>query len=88
MGFENFLSRPKSLCASSTKDKNSKKQYFADLVAYDKIIVELKVLEKLTSREESQLINYLKAAKLQVGLLLNFGSYPKLEYKRIVLQKR
>ena len=65
-----------------------KKEYFADLIAFGKIIVELKVLEKLTSREESQLINYLKAANLQVGLLLNFGSHPKLEYKRIVLQKK
>jgi len=64
------------------------KEYFADLIAFDKIIVELKVLEKLTSREESQLLNYLKAANLQVGLLLNFGAHPKLEYKRIILQQK
>ncbi len=61
------------------------KDFFADIIAFEKIIVELKVLPKLTSREESQLLNYLKAAKLRVGLLVNFGSHPKLEYKRIVL---
>ena len=70
----------------SYKGECLNKNYYADLIAYQKVIVELKVLEKLTSREESQIINYLKAAGLQVGLLLNFGSHPKLEYKRIVLQ--
>ena len=62
-----------------------KKEYYADIIAFDKIIVELKTIEKLTSREESQLLNYLKAANLKVGLLINFGSHPKLEYKRLVL---
>jgi len=67
------------------KDQLLEKDFFADIIAYDKIIVELKALPKLTSREESQLLNYLKAANLKVGLLINFGSHPKLEYKRIVL---
>ena len=66
------------------KGKQIKKTYIADLIAYDKIVVEFKALDKLTSREESQVINYLKVSKLEVGLLINFGA-PSLEWKRIVL---
>jgi len=66
------------------KGRPIKKTYIADLIVYDKIIVELKALDKLTSREESQVINYLKVSKIQVGVLINFGA-PSLEWKRIVL---
>jgi len=69
------------------KGKQIKKTYIADLIAYDKIVVELKALDKLTSREESQVINYLKVSKLEVGVLINFGA-PSLEWKRIVLTNR
>lgn len=62
-----------------------KKEYVADFVYYNQIIVELKALDKLTGREESQILNYLKATKMKVGLLINFGSSPKLEWKRFVL---
>ncbi len=80
--------KPQSMLKVPYKGNLLKKEYFADIIAFDKIIVELKALEKLSSREESQLINYLKAAKLNIGLLINFGSHPKLEYKRIALQHR
>lgn len=60
------------------------KKYFADIIAYEKIIVELKVLEKLTSREESQVLNYLKASNLRLGILINFGHANTLEWKRII----
>ena len=71
----------------SYKGRLLKKTYVADFVAYGQIIVELKALDKLTSREESQVINYLKASGLQVGVLLNFGA-ASLEWKRIVLTHR
>ncbi len=58
-----------------------KKTYVADLVAYGKIIVELKALDSLTGREEAQLINYLKATGMEVGVLLNFGGR-KLDWFR------
>ena len=69
------------------KGKQIKKNYIADLIAYEKIVVELKALDKLTSREEAQVINYLKVSKLKVGVLINFGA-ASLEWKRIVLTNR
>ena len=65
------------------KGKRLEKEYFADIVCYDKIIVELKALDKLTSKEESQILNYLKASGLKVGVLINFGA-ASLEWKRFV----
>jgi len=62
-----------------------KKFYEADLICYEKIIVEIKALDKLTSREEAQLLNYLKATGCPVGVLINFGSRNDLEWKRMVL---
>ena len=60
------------------------KEYEADMVCYGQIVVELKALDRLTSREEAQLLNYLKATDLRVGLLINFGSTGKLEWKRFI----
>jgi len=56
--------------------------YFADLIIEDLVIVELKAAESLCEEHEAQLINYLKATNLEVGLLLNFGKKP--EFKRKV----
>ena len=65
------------------------KQFFKpDFICYDKIIVEIKALDRLTSREESQLLNYLKATGMQVGLLINFGADKDLEWKRMVLTEK
>ena len=65
------------------------KQFFKpDFICYDKIIVELKALDRLTSREESQLLNYLKATGMQIGLLINFGADKDLEWKRMVLTQK
>ena len=55
------------------------RSYIADLVVFGSVVVELKALDKLTTREESQLLNYLKATGLQVGVLINFGAHGKLE---------
>lgn len=55
-------------------------EYFADLVVNDLVIVELKSVEALAHAHEAQLINYLKATRYEVGLLLNFGK--RAEYKR------
>jgi GxxExxY protein len=60
------------------------KEYVADLICHGQIIVELKALDQLSGKEEAQLLNYLKATGLRVGLLLNFGSAGRLEWKRFV----
>ncbi|MDQ8204506.1 GxxExxY protein [Pelagicoccus sp. SDUM812003] len=60
------------------------KEYFADLIAYHEILIELKAIEKLTKREESQILNYLRASNLRLGILINFGHDQKLEWKRII----
>jgi GxxExxY protein len=60
------------------------KIYVCDLLCFDKVLVELKAMDRLTGREEAQVINYLKAAGLPVGLLINFGAHGKLEWRRLV----
>ena len=59
------------------------KVYIADFICNNKIILELKALSELNNEHTSQLINYLKATNLQLGILINFGK-ESLEYKRIL----
>ena len=59
-------------------------EYFADLLVEDKVIVELKTVEKIEKIYEAQLLNYLKATGIQIGLLVNFKK-EKAEIKRMVL---
>jgi GxxExxY protein len=56
--------------------------YYADVLTEDKVIIELKCCKCLLPEHKAQVINYLKAAKLSVGLLVNFGQH-QLEYKRL-----
>ena len=55
--------------------------YFADLIVEDKIIIELKAAESLCEEHEYQLINYLKATDIELGLLMNFGKTPEIRRK-------
>lgn len=66
------------------KDRILNKLYIADFICVDKIIVELKAVNKLSPAHISQVLNYLKATNTKVGLLVNFGA-ESLEYKRIAL---
>lgn len=59
-------------------------EYFADIVVENKIIIELKSVEKILKIHEAQLLNYLKATNYKIGLLINF-THPKAEIKRYVL---
>ena len=59
-------------------------KYFADFVVLDKIILEAKAVERLTESHIKQVLNYLAAAKLRLGLLVNYGE-DSLTWKRVVL---
>ena len=69
------------------RDRPLMHTYTPDLLCFDKIIVELKAAKALTDEHRAQLMNYLKVTRLQLGLLVNFGSYPRLEWERIILSK-
>ncbi len=56
-------------------------EYFADLLVENKVIIELKASESICEEHENQLINYLKATEIEVGLLLNFGKKPEIKRK-------
>lgn len=59
--------------------------YIPDLVCYQSIILELKALSATTGEHKSQVLNYLKATGMRLGLLVNFGCHPKATIERIVL---
>ena len=58
--------------------------YEPDFVCFDAIVVELKAVKELSDEHRAQVHNYLKATGFRLGLLVNFGQHPKLEYERIV----
>ena len=66
------------------KNKSLEKRYEADFICYDKIVVEIKALDMLSTREEAQLLNYIKATGFRLGVLINFGSRTTLEWKRFI----
>jgi GxxExxY protein len=68
------------------KNRLLSKYYVADFVCYEKIVVEVKSVSSLLDEHKAQVINYLKAVRFQLGLLVNFGR-SKLEYKRIICQE-
>ena len=59
-------------------------EFVPDLIAYDSVVVDAKVIDRITDHERGQMINYLRITKKWVGVLLNFKSL-KLEWERIVL---
>ena len=67
------------------KGETLKKKYVADFICYGQIVIELKALEGLCGRDVGQLLNYMKATRFNVGLLINFGSLVRLEWHRYVI---
>ncbi len=62
-------------------------EYFADMLIDNKVILELKTAESIAKEHEAQLVNYLKATKAEIGLLLNFGKEPNFKRKIFSNQK-
>lgn len=63
-------------------------EYFADLLINDSVIIELKAAESICEEHEAQLLNYLKATNIEVGLLLNFGKEPQFKRKYFTNDKK
>ena len=61
-----------------------KSKYIADIVCYEKIIIEIKAISKINNQHKAQLMNYLAATGFRLGLLVNFSSFPKSEIIRMV----
>lgn len=62
-------------------DNNEVGKYYADIIVEDVVILELKAEKNLCSEHEAQLLNYLKATEIEVGMLLNFGEKPQFKRK-------
>ena len=63
------------------KEQLLNKVYVADMICYGKIILELKAVRALLPEHEAQLINYLKATSIELGLLVNFGTFPEVDIR-------
>jgi GxxExxY protein len=72
----------------SYKGTRLKHTYSPDFTCWNKIVLELKAVDKLVDEHVAQVLNYLNATGYELGLLVNFGHYPKLESKRIARTKR
>jgi GxxExxY protein len=61
--------------------------FYPDFICYEKIILEIKAVSVLSNEHRAQLLNYLSATGCQLGLLVNFGHYPRVEYERFLARK-
>jgi GxxExxY protein len=77
-----FLSQ--SELSMSYKGRPLTQAYKPDFILFEKIILEIKALSALCDEHRAQVHNYLKATGLRIGLLVNFGHYPKVEHERII----
>jgi GxxExxY protein len=71
------------LCLSY-KGRTLQQTYIPDFLCFGKIILEIKAVSQLADEHRAQIHNYLKATGHRVGLLVNFGNYPKVAYERII----
>ena len=69
-------------------DRVSKQTYEPDFICYEKIILEIKACDSLVSKHGAQVLNYLNATGYELGLLVNFGAHPRLQWKRFALSQR
>ncbi len=85
LGFRDIPFLAKTKLHFEYKGHRLKQGYEPDLIVFKEIIAELKAVQKLAPEHLAQLMNYLKATQKRVGYLINFGHYPKLEWKRVVV---
>ncbi|WP_310992089.1 GxxExxY protein [Aequorivita marina] len=85
LSFRNIPFVAQAVLALSYKGEALKQRYIPDIICYGKIIVELKASNQTAPIHEAQVLNYLKATNMKLGLLVNFGTYPKANIKRLAL---
>ncbi len=66
------------------KGRNLSQKFVPDLICFGKVVVELKAVSNLVDEHRAQIINYLKATGFELGLLVNFGHFPKIEIERFL----
>ena len=83
-GLQDILFKAQPLLPLEYKGQPLKQKYIPDFICFDKIVLELKAVSALCDEHRAQVHNYPKATGMKLGLLVNFGHYPKVEYERIV----
>jgi len=83
LGLQNIPHALKPSLQLNYKGQILQHHYEPDFVCFGKIIVEIKAVSKLVDEHRAQVLNYLAASEFQLGILVNFGHYPKLEWERI-----
>jgi len=83
--FRNIPFRSQAEIQLSYKGEPLFQTYKPDLICYEKIIVELKAVKEIAPEHKAQVLNYLKATGLSLGLLINFGAFPKATVARLAL---
>jgi GxxExxY protein len=84
LGLQGIPFRPRVELVLSYKGHPLKSYYIPDSICFEKIVVEIKAVSQLAAEHRAQLHNYLKATGHRLGLLVNFGHYPQVEWERIV----
>jgi len=88
LGLQAIPFEPRKELRLTYKGHELQTKFIPDLICYGKIIVELKAVGKLAHEHEAQVLNYLHATGMGLGLLVNFGHYPGLQSRRIALTER
>jgi GxxExxY protein len=85
LGYRGILFAAQQEISLTYRDQRLRHSYLPDLLCHGQIIVELKAVKELTDEHRAQVLNYLKASGLKLGLLVNFGHFPGLQWERLVL---
>ena len=84
-GLRGLPAQPQVPLALTYKGRPLKKKHEADFVCFGTVLVEIKAVSRLADEHRAQVQNYLHATGLRVGLLINFGHFPKVEHERFAL---
>ena len=86
--FCNIPAKPKQPLLLNYRGRTLRQVYQPDFIWHEKIIIEIKAVSALADEHRAQVLNYLSATDFQLGLLVNFGHYPKIQYERLANTSR